>query len=243
MSLARQADTKPSQRGRLHLPRGSQPLVLLLCGSGLLLFGYLTREMSEGETQRLDAAILIGMRTAGNLAVPLGPVWLPQSAVDISALGGFTVLWLLTSAVVVYLLLKRKLVDAAIVAGSLGSASLLNTGLKVLVHRGRPEVVPHLVQVTNASYPSGHAMLSATAYLTIAALLAHGESSRGARLFILGLAAVLVVLIGLSRLYLGVHWPSDVLGGWCLGSAWALAVWTVSQRFRGDTARPAPPAA
>jgi undecaprenyl-diphosphatase len=239
MLLARKADAAtPRPKAPLRLPRGSQPLVLLFCGSALLLFGYLTREMTEGETGRLDAAILIALRTAGNLAVPKGPAWLPQSAVDISALGGFTVLWLLAGAAVAYLLLKRKPVDAVIVAGSLGGASLLNTGLKLLVHRGRPEVVPHLVQVANASYPSGHAMLSATAYLTIAALLAHGEPSRGARLFILGLAAVLVVLIGVSRLYLGVHWPSDVLGGWCLGSAWALAIWTGSQRFRGDTARP-----
>ena len=92
-------------------------------------------------------------------------------------------------------------------------------------------MVPHLVQVSNASYPSGHAMLSAVAYLTIAAMLARGEKRLAPRLSLLALAVVLVVLIGHSRLYLGVHWPTDVLGGWCLGSAWALGVWVIAQKL------------
>ena len=213
------------------MPLGSLPLVLLLGLSGLAFFAMLSDEIGEGETGRIDAAILIGLRHAGDLGVPLGPAWLPQTAVDLSALGGFTVLWLLTLAAAGYLLMTGRRTDAILLAGSIGGGSLLNAALKLFFGRERPEVVPHLVQVSNASYPSGHAMLSAVAYLTIAAMLARGEKRLAPRLYLLALAVVLVVLIGLSRLYLGVHWPSDVLGGWCLGSAWALGVWVIAQKL------------
>ena len=193
--------------------------------------------MVEGETRAVDTAVMLAMRRSGDLS-PAGPSWLPQAAVDVSALGGWTVLWMLSLGAVGYLLLTRRRTDALLIAASLGGASLLNSALKVVFDRSRPEVTPHLVEVSNASYPSGHAMLSATAYLTVGAMLAHAEPSRRARIYLLALASLLVVLIGISRVYLGVHWPSDVLAGWCLGSAWALGIWIVAQRLRGDTARP-----
>ena len=217
----------------MGLPRERIPqlLLLLLCLSGLLFFGLFTREMLEGETRGIDAAILIWMRTAGNLAVPRGPAWLPQTAVDLSALGGFTVLWLMSLTAAGYLLLERRRAEALLMAGSIGGASLVNAALKALVGRDRPEVVPHLVQVSSASYPSGHAMLSAVAYLTLAVLLARTRPNRTVRIYLVVVAVILVLLIGLSRCYLGVHWPSDVLGGWCLGSAWGLAVWMIAGRL------------
>jgi undecaprenyl-diphosphatase len=226
-----------SLRRRLHLPMGSHPLVLLLGLSGLLFFAMLTDEMLEGGTRGVDTAILVGLRSMGDLAIPIGPGWLPQAAVDISALGGFTVLWLMSLAAIGYLLLTGRRLDAVLIAGSIGGASLLNTVLKQYVDRSRPEVVPHLVQVSTASYPSGHAMISAAAYLTIGAMLAGVQAERGARIYLLAVAVALVILIGVSRLYLGVHWPSDVLAGWCLGSAWALGIWVLSQRLRGETER------
>jgi len=223
---------------RDRLPRGAQPLAILLCVSALLLFAQVTEEVREGDTRALDAAILLAFRRAGDLGAPRGPAWLPQAAVDVSALGGWTVLWFLSLAAFGYLMLARRRTDALLIALSLGGASLLNSGLKELFGRARPEVVPHLVTVANASYPSGHAMLSATAYLTVGAMLAHAEPRLAVRIYLLTLATLLVVLIGLSRVYLGVHWPSDVLAGWCLGAAWALGAWMLAQRFRSDTARP-----
>ncbi|HTK35273.1 MAG TPA: phosphatase PAP2 family protein [Caulobacteraceae bacterium] len=239
--MARQTEIAagPLWRGCIRLLKGTQPLALLLGLSGVLLFAMLTEEMREGETRRFDTAILVGLRHAGDLATPLGPAWLPQTAVDISALGGFTVLWILSLAIVGYLLLTRRPVDALLIAGSIGGGSLLNTALKLGLGRDRPEVVPHLVQVHNASFPSGHAMLSAVAYLTIGAMLARAETSSRVRAYLLSTAVILVVLIGLSRLYLGVHWPTDVVGGWCLGSAWALGVVALARRLRGPRSPPA----
>jgi undecaprenyl-diphosphatase len=222
---------KPKRQARLRLPGGSQPLVWLLCLSGLVLFAMLTDEMREGGTRALDAAVLTGFRTPGDPAVPIGPKWLLQAALDLSALGGFTVLWLLALGAAGYLMLTERRADALLIAVSLGGGWLLDTALKRFIDRARPDVGPHLVQVSSASYPSGHAMLSAVAYLTLGAMLARAEPSPVARAYLLTLAVVLVVLIGLSRLYLGVHWPSDVAAGWCVGSAWALGTWALARRL------------
>src|SRR5262249_28848063 len=154
---------------------GAQPLILLAALSALVLFARLTREMMEGETGKFDTAILVWLRQPSNLGIPKGPPWLLQSAIDISALGGFTVLWMTSLAVVGWLLIERRRADALLLALSIGGAALANGLLKPLVDRGRPEVTPHLVQVVGQSYPSGHAMISAAAYLTLAAIAVRGR--------------------------------------------------------------------
>ena len=93
-------------------------------------------------------------------------------------------------------------------------------------------MVPHLTMVDNASFPSGHAMISAAILLTIGAMISETVTSTGARVYIMVFAGVLVFLIGLSRLYLGVHWPTDVLAGWCLGGVWAMIVFAVNRMLR-----------
>lgn len=216
---------------RLRLPHGARPLAILLGVSALVLFVYLAHEIAEGDRFSFDRAILLALRRPGQLQTPIGPRWLEQSAIDISALGGFTVLWLLSIGVVIFLLILRLRLEAGLLAASLIAASLLNSGIKDLVGRPRPFVVPHLAQVSSASFPSGHAMLSATTYLAMAALLARNQQSLAARYYILGWAIALVLLIGASRIYLGVHWPSDVLGGWCLGAAWGLGFWWAAERL------------
>ena len=197
--------------------------------SGLLLFIHIAGEMREGEANGPDRAILLALRTPGHLEKPIGPAWMLQSAIDISALGGFTLLWLLSAMVVGYLLIIRRRAAAAIFAGSVAGASILNAVIKLGFHRARPDVVPQLTTVSNASFPSGHAMLSVATYLTIGAMLAQIQPRASARIYLLSIAVFLSVMIGLTRLYLGVHWPSDVLAGWCLGSAWALAFWTLTR--------------
>lgn len=188
--------------------------------------------IAEGGSFRLDTALLVALRRPRNLDQPIGPSWLLQSAVDLSALGGFTLQWLLGGASVLFLVYIRRRAEAAWLAGSILGASILNASLKSMLHRPRPELVPHLAMVSNASFPSGHAMISAAIYLTIGAMMAETQPRRSARIFLMSFAGLLVLLIGISRIYLGVHWPSDVLAGWCLGSVWALVVFAANRTLR-----------
>ena len=220
---------------RRAVAAGVHPLVVLLSLTGALVFAHVVEEMLEGDTYASDNAILLALRVPGHLATPIGPPWLLQSAIDISALGGFTFIWLFTAAAAGFFALTRRWRTLAIFLGAIVGASVLDTVLKLSFHRARPEIVPHLTQVDNASFPSGHAMISAAIYLTLGAMVASSQHSRGARLYVLGMSVVVTLLIGLSRLYLGVHWPSDVMAGWSAGAAWALLFWVVAAKARpGD---------
>ena len=208
------------------------PALGLAALSALGLVGYIIDEFTEGASFKLDDALLLALRRPGHPNVPIGPLWLQQSAVDLSALGGFTLQWLLGGAACLFLIYIHRRAEAAWLAGSVLGASLVNTALKSILHRPRPELVPHLAMVSNASFPSGHAMISAAIYLTIGAMLAETQPGRSARIFLMSFAGVIVLLVGCSRIYLGVHWPSDVLAGWCLGSVWALVAFAANRTLR-----------
>jgi undecaprenyl-diphosphatase len=218
------------------VPRWLWPLIALAVVGAAGLTGFMIDELREGEAFGYDASLLLALRRPGDLGAPIGPEWLRQAAIDISALGGFTVLWLLGAVIVGYLALRRLRIEAACIAASVIGASLLNIGLKSLIHRARPEVVPHLVEAFNSSFPSGHAMSSAAIYLTIAITLTGAQPHPGGRIYVMAFAVVLVMLIGASRVFLGVHWPSDVLAGWALGGAWALLVYGVERAVRSRSA-------
>lgn len=209
----------------------------LLATAALGLVAVFVDAIAEGGSFRFDDALLIALRQPGHLDRPIGPSWLLQSAIDLSALGGFTLQWLLGGAAVLFLIYVRRRAEAGWLAGSVVGASVLNAGLKSMLHRPRPELVPHLANVSNASFPSGHAMISAAIYLTIGAMLAETQPRRSARIFLMSFAGVLVLLIGASRIYLGVHWPSDVLAGWSLGSVWALVVFVANRALRSRLSR------
>lgn len=203
--------------------------------AGLAAFGLAAKicsELLEGESFSWDRAILLALRRPGHPDQPVGPAWLLQSAIDLSALGGFTLLWLFAAFGLAFLVGIGRRAEAAWIAASLVGASLLDAGLKHWLQRPRPEVVPHLAQVSNASFPSGHAMISAAVYLTLGVMLAEAQDRPGPRAWLVGFAVLLVFLIGCSRIYLGVHWPSDVLAGWGFGAAWALVVFAVNRRLR-----------
>ena len=204
--------------------------------AALLLAVKISGELLEGESFRFDPAILEALRRPGQPGTPIGPTWLLQSATDLSALGGFTLLCLFSVGGLGYLVWIGRRAEAAWIAASLVGASLLNLGLKSWMHRPRPFVVPHLAQVSTASFPSGHAMVSAAVYLTLGLMLAEAQprTRPGRRLFIAGFAALLVLLIGCSRVYLGVHWPSDVLAGWCFGGVWALVVFAADRWLKAQ---------
>jgi undecaprenyl-diphosphatase len=207
--------------------------VLVLAGFSALAFAVLlVDKIAKGKAIKLDTSLLLALRKPGHLDVPVGPAWLEQSAIDLSALGGFTLQWLLGSAVIGFLIYIRKRTEAAWLAGSIIGASVLNAVFKLSLNRPRPELVTHLAKVSNASFPSGHAMISAAIYLTVGAMLAETQKKVAAKAYLMGLAGVLVLLIGVSRIYLGVHWPSDVMAGWCFGSVWALVVFAANRALR-----------
>jgi undecaprenyl-diphosphatase len=182
----------------------------------------LASEVAAGDTFALDKAIMRALRSGTDAAVPAGPGWIEAAMLDLTALGGVTVLTLIAILAVGYLVAVRKYASAAFVAVSTGSGAMMSSLLKDLFVRARPDVVPHLVEVSSASFPSAHAMNSALIYLTLATLLARGQQSRRVRIYLLSIAIALTLLIGISRVYLGVHWPSDVVAGWSVGAAWAV---------------------
>lgn len=215
----------------LQLPRFRDSLGLplrLLAGlatvAGLFfVFLKIWAEVAEGDARAVDTAILLSLRAAGHPDVPIGPTWLKQSMIEVSSLGGTTLLGLLIFAACGYLVIKGVRTRALMLAAATLSGAGVIFFLKNAFGRPRPDLVDHFVAAQSMSFPSGHAANSALVYLTIAALASDVEPGRSARIYIMAVAMTLTILIGLSRLYLGVHWPSDVAAGWALGAGWALA--------------------
>lgn len=200
---------------------------LLAVALALLMFAHIAEEVGEGETRAFDTAVLLAMRT-GDLHDPIGPAWFELAVRDITALGGYAVLTLVTLIAVGFLVTTKKYADALLLFVSIVGADILSETLKVGFARPRPDLVAHVVEVSSASFPSGHAMVSAATYLTIGALLARVQEERRVKTYIHAAAVALALMIGASRVYLGVHWPTDVLAGWCLGAAWSIFCVTIA---------------
>ena len=180
-----------------------------------------------------DRAVMLALRTPGDLATPVGPKWLLPFMRDVTALGGGRLLTLVVVAAAGLLVARRMYATALLVVLASWTGGRATALLKLYVGRPRPDIVPHLVDVTELSFPSGHATASAVVFLTLAALGVRGVRERRVRTYLLACAVLLVGMIGASRVYLGVHWPSDVLAGWCFGTLWAMAWWTLGARWRG----------
>jgi undecaprenyl-diphosphatase len=201
----------------------------------LWIFLSLAGEIAEGETQAFDIRILKALRSPDDPAKPIGPAWLEGSLLDLTALGGTTVLGFVIFAVVGFLLLQTRYHTALFVAITSISGELVSAVLKQAFNRPRPTVVPHLRDVYTTSFPSGHAMESAIVYLTLGAILMRVTESRLTKLYCLGMAVLLTLLVGISRVYLGVHYPTDVIGGWIIGFVWASICWLIAQHFEEST--------
>jgi len=229
--------TRPSKTLRYFFQRRRQEGVLIaafaLIAGLLVAFVLFSIEVHEGNTVAFDRAVLEAMRTNGDLSDPIGPQWLEASARDITALGSYAFLGILTTTLVGYLLLVRQRNKAALIAIAMIGASLINNGAKVLFERARPEIQT-TVKVFSSSYPSGHATLTAAVFLTLGALLAQMHRAPGIKVYFTLLAVLLTAVVGISRIYLGVHYASDVLAGWMVGSAWALLCWTVMRVLGWD---------
>lgn len=204
------------------------PAALLIIAGSLWLFSEISDEVRENETHHFDSTILLAMREPGDPDNPIGSEKIEEMGRDLTALGGFTILTGLTLASIGVTLFLRKPKIAAIIAIAITGGIALSTFLKQGYDRPRPDLVPHGVIVTSASFPSGHAMMSAIVYLTLGVLLARTQPSLPLRIYLIALSVVITVLVGVSRVYLGVHWPTDVLAGWTLGAAWALMFWLIA---------------
>lgn len=200
----------------------------VVAGCGVFL---VAADAIDGSGQT-DERILLMLREPGDPSDPIGPRWFEEAARDVTALGGTAVLTLLVAAVLGFLVIARRTHAALLVFGATVGGAVLSTLLKGAYARPRPALVPHLSYVTSASFPSGHAMLSAVVYLTLGALLARQVAGRWARAYFVGVAVVLTLLVGASRVYLGVHYPSDVVAGWAAGVAWAVACWLLARRLQ-----------
>ena len=215
--------------GRVRNPLA---LVLLIAVFGTMGgFLELADEMGDKETQSFDEAVILAMREPGDSADPIGPPQMEILARDLTALGGVTVLTIVTlfSFGAAVFSGRAKLGWAALAAVILGrfAMSLLKSGYS----RPRPDLVEHAVWVSSASFPSGHSMMAAVVYLTLAILVARLQRRHRVRIFIVGVAILLTVLVGASRVYLGVHWPTDVFAGWFLGAAWAVLFWLLAMKI------------
>jgi undecaprenyl-diphosphatase len=178
----------------------------------------------------LDRALLLAFRVPGHPGLAVGPRWLQESARDVTALGGFTVLTLVSVLALIVMLRRGRRREAVVFGATVALAQVLSEGLKGWIERPRPLLVSHLDLVYSSSFPSGHAMMSPAVYLTLAGIMANGARRSGEGALWIAVAALLTTAIGVSRVYLGVHWPSDVLGGWILGGAIAAGATGVLRR-------------
>jgi undecaprenyl-diphosphatase len=210
--------------------------------AGLAIAGALWAVVALSDLARataphaFDTELLLAFRQAGRPDLPIGPVWLQGAVRDITALGSTSVLVLIVAAVVIHFVLVGRARTALFVLFAVASGQVLSSLLKIGIERPRPDLVPPLALETSLSFPSGHAMLSAITYLTLGALAARFSARRATRVYVLALAVLVTLMVGVSRVYLGVHWPSDVLAGWCAGFAWAMLWWLGARLLQGRKA-------
>ncbi len=194
----------------------------------VFLYVQLAQRVTAGSTQSWDERLLIALRRTDDPAVPIGPRWLREMSLDVTALGSPLVLTIFILASVGFLYFERQRRVAWVALATAGGGALLSLLLKLLIGRARPTVVPHLRDVADTSFPSGHTMGAAVVYLTLGVMFMKSFRSRRAKAFCLFWALFLTITVGASRVYLGVHYPSDVLGGWLAGFGWASACWSIS---------------
>jgi undecaprenyl-diphosphatase len=201
----------------------------------LVAFIKITEEMLQGDTRDFDEWMLLALRDPARPDVPIGPQWLRDAALEMTVLGGRTVLIVVLIVSLAYLALDRKYGAMGFVVIAASGGGLLSVTMKYLIGRERPNIVPPLVSAASPSFPSEHSMVAVVIYLALGALLARFATRRRVRTYCVSVGLLLAFLVGSTRVYLGVHYPTDVLGGWAAGLAWALACWLVARylQYRG----------
>ena len=223
-----------TQRARYDLAEPRDLCVNGLGWAALLLTAFIILAIAAlgGHLEGFDRHLLLALRT-GDTHEPIGPQWVETMFLDITGLGSTVIVTLVTLATAAFLFMAGRRGTAWLVLAAAGGGTLLNNLLKLIFDRARPDLVAHSVETATTSFPSGHSMLTAVVYLTLGALLARTQDKPAIRIYILSLAVFVTAIVGISRVYLGVHWPTDVLAGWIAGGAWALICWNVASRLQG----------
>ena len=205
--------------------------ILMAC---LLAWGFLTiaEAVLDGDAHAVDEWILSWLRVGPETSrQPIGPRWFQEVMRDVTALGSPVVLTLIVFGAWGFLMMAGHRAMAWLSLASAGGGMLMSRSLKALFTRARPEDVYHATVASGYSFPSGHAMMSAVVFLTLAALAARLTPHTLLRVYAILVAGLMTGLVGLSRIYLGVHWASDVAAGWAAGAAWALMCWLLADRL------------
>lgn len=215
---------------------------LLVATLGVLIFVEVADGMREADGQAFDQAVLAAVRPfADDPGRPWGPWWLHEAAADLTSLGGISVLTLFALIALGFLFIMGKRLSALMLVVGLAGGVALSEGLKAVFERERPPAVYQAVETLNASFPSGHALLATVFYLTLGVMLTRAFPRRELKIYILGSAVLIALLIGLTRIYLGAHWASDVFAGWSVGAAWSMVLWlaayAAARRQRVNDAR------
>ena len=197
-------------------------VILVLAVLAVWGFAELADEVIEGTTKNLDRDLLLLLRTEGDLSDPVGPWWLEEMGRDLTALGGVIVLSLATLLTGGFFLIRRQWGSMLYLWAAVGGGIVISSVAKEFFDRPRPDLVPHGSLVHTASFPSGHSMMAAVAYLSLGVLIARVLQKRRLKAYVLSVAVGLTILVGISRIYMGVHWPTDVAAGWLAGAGWAV---------------------
>jgi undecaprenyl-diphosphatase len=215
-----------------EIPRASRSLLLLAAAAGgLAIFTAMAAIAVRGEPLAFDREILIALRRADDPSVPIGPEWLRVFAAELTTLAGTPVLTIMTLSLAGYFALKRHWGSFFLLLAAVLGETALSNALKQFFNRARPDFIPHLVETASPSFPSGHATSAAAVYLTLAALIGRETKERLVRNYVYFVAVLLALIVGASRVYLGVHYPTDVVGGLSFGAAWAAIVLIAARRL------------
>jgi len=211
-------------------------IAMILGIAGFLIIAGI---VMKGATDNIDLQILRSLRNPLHPWKPIGPDWLFESMRDITSLGGATIVFIITLIASGYFLIKKEYTLLILILVATIGGAFLDLGLKDFYGRVRPSIFPKLIEVKTYGFPSGHSMMSTIVYLSLASLMIRVQGHRLYKIYVISVALFLTFIIGISRIYLGAHYPTDVLAGWSLGLAWASLCWYVSWRYyRKKTKKP-----
>lgn len=223
-ALSKASRTSAAARG----PAPAPVLLYAAAAGGVLAFAAIAAAMRKPGTHAVDQRILLATRSPEDMSDPIGPAIVDEGVRDLTALGSAVVITTVTAVSSLYFLFRGNRRAAATMFVTVAGGAAVVGAVKLAFRRPEPGLVPNALLVDSTSFPSGHTMISVVTYFTLAGLLAQNRPELSTKLLLVGSAGVVSLLVGLSRIYLGVHWPTDVLGGWALGGSWTAASWAVA---------------